>query len=319
MKKNFLNKVVVEGYVYQHSLTVKTVQNQASANYGKEFINGTLDVVVDEEGLNVVPIHFTYVTPTTKSGGVNNTYSVLKAIIDSDNTWINVGKESAQKVRCDAAFAVNDFYTNDDTLVSQLIQEGSFVTLINKFSNERNKFEIDFLITAVTHIEADPERNIAKDYCTVRGAGFNFRYALIPATFMVKNEKGMDFFESLDASSSNPVLLKIWGKINHTTTKVERIEETAFGEASVNVFERKIKEWIITGASPNPYDFGDESVLTVADVQKAMQDREVLLADTKKRSEEYKASKNASLSAAVATLNAKASAPVVSNFATFEF
>jgi hypothetical protein len=148
------------------------------------------------------------------------------------------------------------------------------------------------LVTNVAHIEADEEKNIAKDYCTVRGAGFNFRNALLPMSFVIHNEKGMEYFESLEASNQNPVFIKVWGKISHTTTKVEKTEESAFGEASVTTYEKKVKEWIITGASPSPYDFGDESVMTVEDLQKAMQDREVLLADTKKRAEEYRASKN---------------------------
>ena len=43
------NSERIEGRVYQNSLTVKTVQNQTSANYGKEFISGDLEVAVDEK------------------------------------------------------------------------------------------------------------------------------------------------------------------------------------------------------------------------------------------------------------------------------
>ena len=291
--KKCINKVLLEGYVYQHSLAEKTVQDKNSENYGKEFINGNLDIAVDEDGLNVVSVHYTYVTPTTKNGSVNKTYTVLKSIIDNDQSWIKVGKDAALKVKCEPAFALNDFYAQDGSLVSQLIQEGGFISVINAFDAERNKFDIDLLVTSVARIEADEEKNIPADYCTVRGAGFNFRNALLPMTFIIKNEKGMEFFEGLEASNSNPVFLKVWGKINHTTSKVEKKEESAFGEASVTVYEKKIKEWIITGASPVPYDFGDENVMTVEDLQKAMQDREILLAETKRRSDEYKASKNA--------------------------
>ena len=45
-------------------------------------------------------------------------------------------------------------------------------------------------------------------------------------------------------------------------------------------------------ASQNPYDFGEEGVLTGEELTKAMQDRQVKLAEEKKRSEEYKAQKN---------------------------
>ena len=59
----------------------------------------------------------------------------------------------------DTAFALGRFYAPDGSLVSQLIQEGGFVTIENNFA-ERNKFEIDLLVTNVAHVEADEENNI---------------------------------------------------------------------------------------------------------------------------------------------------------------
>ena len=297
--KKCINKVILAGYLYEHNLAVKTVKDQTSANFGKEFINGTVSIAVDEEGLNVIPVHYTYVTATTSKGAVNKTYNVLKSIIDNNQSWIKVGKEAALKIKCDTAFALNDFYTQDGSLVSQLIQEGGFITIENTFGAERNKFDIDLLETNVTRVEADMENNIPEDFCKVRGAGFNFRNDILPMNFVIKNPQGMDYFESLNASASEPVFLKVWGKINHTSTIVEKKEESAFGEASVNTYERKVKEWVITGASPAPFDFGDESICTAEDIQKAMQNREILLADTKKRSDEYRANKNISFGAPV--------------------
>lgn len=58
MKKT-INKETIEGRVYQFDLEVKKVQNTESENYGKDFISGTLEVAVDEDGLNVVPVHYT--------------------------------------------------------------------------------------------------------------------------------------------------------------------------------------------------------------------------------------------------------------------
>ena len=43
------NNCRVEGRVYEHDLQLKTVQNKESANYGKEFIGGTLDIATDDE------------------------------------------------------------------------------------------------------------------------------------------------------------------------------------------------------------------------------------------------------------------------------
>ena len=289
------NSERIEGRIYQHDLAIKTVQNQSSQNFGKEFIAGTLEVAVDDAGLNVIPVHFTYVTEVTSKGQTNRTFTVLKKIIDEGKTIVTDGMDEATKVRIDTALALNDFYTNDDSLVSIKTNEGGFVTIINELSgeNERNTFSADMVITGVTRVEADEEKNINEDYVTVKGAIFNFRGDLLPLEFIVKNAGGMKYFEDLGASNSEPVYKKVWGRINCETKTTIVEEESAFGEAAVKKYERKTKEWVITGTAKVPYEFGDEEILTGEELTKAMQAREVMLADIKKRSEEYKAQKAA--------------------------
>ena len=68
---------------------------------------------------------------------------------------------------------------------------------------------------------------------------------------------------------------------------------SAFGEAAVKEYERKVREWIITGTAKEAYEIGDEkNGITVDEISKALADREVYLADVKKRQDEYQASKN---------------------------
>ena len=300
-----INTERIEGRIYQHNLTIKTVQNQTSANYGKEFISGNLEVAVDEAGLNVIPVHFTYVTEQTSSGKTNATFTNLKRIIDEDNTWVKVGKDNALKVRIDTALALNDFYTQDGNLVSVKTNEGGFVSFVNGDlcpENERNTFAADMVITKVDRVEANPEKNINEDYVTVRGAIFNFRNDLLPVDFTVRHKDGMKYFEDLGASNAEPVYTKIWGKIMCMTSISEVKEDSAFGESSVRTYERKEKEWTITGTAKVTYDFGDEKVLTADELKKAMQNRETMLAETKARSDEYRASKAATTTpAATAT------------------
>lgn len=294
------NKERIEGRIYQHDLAIKQVQNQSSENFGKDFIAGNIEVAVDEDGLNVIPVHFTYVTEVTSSGKKNSTYSALKKIIEEGKTILTDGMDGATKVRIDTALALNDFYTQDDTLVSVKTNEGGFVTIVNDLSdeNERNTFSADMVITGVTRTEADEEKNIKDPFVTVRGAIFNFRGALLPLDFVVKNPQGMKYFEDLGASNAEPIYTKVWGKINCETKTTIVQEESAFGEAAVKTYERKTKEWVITGTAKVPYEFGDEEVLTADELTKAMQDREVMLAETKKRSEEYRAQKAAGTTSA---------------------
>lgn len=315
--KKMINTERVEGRVYQHNLVKKTVQNQASQNFGKEFISGNIEVAVDEEGMVIIPVHFTYVVEQTNNGNKNATYTNLDRIINGGKTWITDGKDEALKVRIDTALALNDFYTQDDRLVSAKVNEGGFVSIISELGpeNERNTFTEDMLITNVVRVEADPEKNIDKDYVIVKGAIFNFRNALLPVDFIVKNEEGMGYFEDLNASANEPVFTKVWGRINCGSISNEVKEETAFGEEAVRTYERKIREWIITGTAKVAYDFGDETVLTAAEVQKAMQDRELMLADTKKRSDEYKAQR----AAGTTPVSTSTTNTVVANKGTFNF
>ena len=293
-----INKEHVEGRVYEHNLAIKTVQNTESANYGKEFIGGTLDIATDEDCLNIVTINFTYVTATTSKGNKNETYTALKNIIETGKTVLVDGKDAATMVKVDTALGVNDFYTNrngEETLVSAKRNEGGFVHIVNKLADEaaRNTFEMDMLINGTRLVEADEERNIKADYLIVKGVVFNFRNAILPVEFVVKNPGGINYFQSLEASSSNLVFTKVWGTINSETIVTKREEESAFGEASVKEYERKVREWVITGTAKETYEIDDEqNGITIEEVRKAMADREVYLADVKKRQDEYQASKN---------------------------
>lgn len=300
MKAKVANKERIEGRVYDHNLAIKTVQNTESKNYGKEFIGGTLDVATDDDCLNVIQVNYTYVTETTAKGNKNNTYTALKNIIENGKTILNDGKDAATMVRIDTSLALNDFYTNrngEETLVSAKRNEGGFVTIINSLGDEdnRNTFEFDMLINGTQYVEADEERNIAEDYLIVKGAVFNFKNDILPVELICRNKGGIKYFESLDASPQNLTFTKVWGKITSQTIVRRVEEESAFGEPAVKEYTRTSREWVITGTSkPDAvYEIGDpENGITTEDIKKAMADREVHLADVKRRQDEYQASKN---------------------------
>ena len=300
------NSERIEGRIYQHDLTVRQVQNQASDNFGKDFISGNLEVATDDEGLNVIKVHFTYVTETNKNGSKNNTFAALKKIIDENKTWTANGKDEAFKVRIDTALALNDFYNQNDELVSAKTNEGGFVTFINELGEpaERNRFSVDMVITGVKVEDKDSQGNDITPYAIVRGAIFNFRNDLLPMDFKVKNDKGIEYFEGLGASNSNPIYTKVWGNIISETSTTTREVESAFGEAAVTTYKNTNKEWVITGTAKVPFDFGDENILTADELTKAMQNRQVYLADVKKRADEYKMNRAAGTTSAPAATTA---------------
>lgn len=304
MKKKSKNEVKIAGYVYQNNqdsrigLSVKTVQNANSANYGKEFISGNLDIAVDEDGMNVITVHFMYVTADNEKK--KDTFNNLKKIIQNpDKNWIMGGKENAFKVSVTGTLELNEFISNrTNEIVSAIRIEGGFLNMVNGSLPEpkkRNTFSMDMLINKVNRVEANPEKNIDKDFVRVGGAVFNFRNELLPVTFVCRNEQGMACFEDMDASVSNPTYTNVWGRINCMTIKTERVTESAFGEPEVQTYENKQREWLITGMITVPYEFGDESVMTAEDLKKAVQDREVKLAGIRRDKEEYEARKASSM------------------------
>ena len=284
MKKKFINTEKIIGRVYSHKLEQKTVKNEASANYGKPFIAGTVEIAVDEEGLNVIPVHFTYETGESKK----ETYDALKLILESNKVWTAVGKDDAIKVRVDTTLSVNDFIARDGKPVCTKVNEGGFVQIVNMLPEEeqRNIFTVDMLINRITRVEADPERNIDEEYAIIYGGVFSFKNEYLPVDFIVRDPIGINHYESLEPSNSNPVITKLWGKIDCLTKKVITEEESAFGKAAVSSYEKKSKEWVVTGTATQPYDFGDESVMTKEELTTILQNRELVLAEVKRRKEE---------------------------------
>jgi len=295
MRKN-INTCNVEGLLYEQNLEIKTVQNQQSANFGKEFIRGTVSVATDDACMNVITVNYTYVTPTTKAGGVNNTFNNLKRIMETGKTVVNDGAAAAMKVKLTPSIALNDFYPEGgDELVSQQRSEGGFVSIVSTLNTDekaRKKFTADIVINQVIRVEADFEKNIEKDYLKVKGVIFDFRNAVLPIEFVVRREDAMEYFEGLEASNANKIYTQVSGEINSTTVVVTKTLESAFGGPQVETSERHAKEWEITWAKPEPYIYGEENTITDADLEKAFQDRNVHLEDVKARAKEYYASRN---------------------------
>lgn len=303
------NETHIEGYLYEHALE-KKVSGEKSKNPGTEFISGTVSIATDEDILNIVPVHFTYVTALTSSGKPNATFATLSNIIDGTyDTVMNGGKDNAAKIRIDSAIGLNEFYSDrsgKEELVSAKRNEGGFVHLVTDGladdQRNRNTFKCDMLITNVRHIEADEERGLPEK-AIIKGAIFDFRKSLLPVEFTAVNPGAISYFEGLDASNSNPVFTQIWGRQVSETIVRTITEESAFGEAHVREVRTPHKDWVITGARPEPYVWDDESTLTAAEVNEAGKAREIMLATLKQRQDEYKASKG---TAPVKTINTPA-------------
>lgn len=298
MKAKMINETHVEGLLYDHKLT-KKVSGENSKNPGTTFINGTIDIATDDSLLNVVTVHYSYVTPTYSSGKTNTTFGTLESIIENEKTVVKVGAENALRVRCDPSIGLNEFYSDrngEEQLVSAKRNEGGFIHVVtdalNENENERATWKCDIIITGVREVEADEEKNLPAK-AVVKGYTFDFRNALLPVEFQAKSAAAINYFLGLDASTKNPVFTKIWGRqVSQTVTKTT-IEESAFGEAQVNTRKTSVKEFVITGANPNTYVWDDESSITAAEYNEALANRETYLATLKKNQADYAAARAA--------------------------
>ena len=301
--KNMINRTHIEGWIYDHDLVLKE-SGPNSKNPGTPFISGNLQIATDNELTNIVPVHFTYVTATTSKGNANATFAILNDIInEKHHSIMKHDVASAAKVRIDSAIGLNEFYSDrngEEELVSVKRNEGGFVHLTVDLSEDektRNTFETDMLITNVTRMEANEERQIP-ERVIVRGAIFDFRKALLPVEFTATNPNAMNYFEGLGASANEPVFTKVWGRQISETVVRTITEESAFGEDSVREVRSSRKDFVITGAAREPYVWDDADTITAAELKEAMQNREVYLAGIKQRQDEYKASQNAAAATA---------------------
>ncbi|MDD7756384.1 MAG: hypothetical protein PUJ51_18010 [Clostridiales bacterium] len=300
------NETHIEGILYEHALEAKVTGPNSKAP-GTNFISGTISIATDDAMTNIVPVHFTYVTEKTSKGGVNATYSLLQNIIDGVvGTYMQDGPDKAAKLRVDSAIGLNEFYTDrngKEELVSVKTNEGGFVHTTNVLAEketDRNTFKCDMVITQVTHIDADDERK-TPEKAIIKGVVFNFRNEILPVEFTATNAGAMAYFEDLGATASNPVFTKVWGRQVSEVIKREIREESAFGEDSVREVQSTRKDFVITGAAKEPYEWDSEDTILASELTAAIANRETYLATMKQRRDEYKASKGQATPAAVSS------------------
>ena len=301
--KKMTNTTHIEGLLYEHKLELRE-SGPNSKNPGTKFIMGTVDIATDDACTNIVPVHFTYVTATTAKGATNATFTTLMNIIDGKYGSVMAnGKDNAVKLRIDSALGLNEFYTErngQEELVSAKRNEGGFVHVADSLAEDetiRNTFKCDMLITGVKEVEADEEKKLPAK-AIVRGAIFDFRGSLMPVEFSAVNPNAIKYFLGLGASNATPTFTCVWGRQVSETIVREIRTESAFGEDEVREVKNTRKDFVITGASKEPYAWDDESTLTANEVATAIAARETYLATIKQRQDEYKASKNAATAAA---------------------
>lgn len=300
MKNKMINEVNVSGWVFNHELRERTSKN------GQLYISGRVNIATDRECVSIVPVNFIFITPEYKSGKSNPNYSTLSNLIESNATVEAVGIENATMLRISGDISVNDFVNNSDEMVSSMQVRGGFVHVVNGASQlpspeKAATFSADFLCNQVQEREFDDE-----SFLTLSGYVFNFRNDFIPVSFNVRTPAGIDYFQGLDISNSEPYFSKVWGNIVNTTVRRENTVESAFGEPEVSFTEFSRRSWDIAGAAVDAYPVGSEEEIgsnegiTFEEIKKGLTKRRADLDDVRKRHGDYVASRNGGGSSAFA-------------------
>lgn len=305
MRDKFQNSVNIKGYVFNHSLS-KKVSGPNSKTPGVAFIMGDLNIATDEDAMNIVPVHFTYVTESYKNGNANSTYALLAQIIDDNNTYELNGK-SAMKVRIDGDIETNDFVTRENEMASPKRVRGSFV---HPETGDIAKvgcaeFEVDMLIEKYVEVEVEDGDN----YGRLSGFTFNFRNDFVPVDFVIRSKPGMDYFDRADISVNEPMLVPVQGKIISTTIESRQEVESVFGPPTVKVSTRNLRSWDVISAH-EPYEFGEDGAMCAADVTKGKAARAAYLDGVRQKHNEYQNSKD---NAFTATAPATSASPTASS------
>jgi hypothetical protein len=273
--KKMINKSHVEGILYESTLEERDSKSTA----GTKYITGKLSIEVAENNIITVDI---FENEITKAGKKNQKYDKLQSLIGA-NSIVTTGKDTAVCLKIDSALSLNDWYPQGE-LVSTLRNFNGFINFISIGElKPQATFQADMLITS-TIDDMDKDENgdfIPNGALKVKGYIFDFANRIMPVEFLVENEAGVNYFRDLEPNT----FTKVWGKQVTQSETIRKVEESAFGDDKVVEFTNNRRKFVITGTNKEPYMFGEEGILTVQEVQDAIANRNVYLADKKAQSE----------------------------------
>lgn len=273
--KKMINKSHIEGILYESTLEERVSKTTA----GTKYISGKLSIEVAEDNIITVEI---FENEITKAGKKNQKYDKLQSLIGA-NSIVTTGKDTAVCLKIDSALSLNDWYPQGE-LVSTLRNFNGFINFISLGEMKpQATFQADMLITS-TMDDMDKDENgdfVPNGALKVKGYIFDFANRIMPVEFLVENEAGVNYFRDLEPNT----FTKVWGKQVTQSETIRKVEESAFGDDKVVEFTNSRRKFVITGTNKEPYMFGEEGILTVQEVQDAIANRNVYLADKKAQSE----------------------------------
>jgi hypothetical protein len=246
------NSVDLKGRLFNYGLT--TISTEKG-----EAIGGDVLIEVDTQGTIVTVRFFGY--PTYNSGKPNKTYAILDDMMAGNYKTLADHGDDADWLGVSASIDVGYFVgknqaPGEDISRSQKVR-GSFINP-NKEKGYSNKWKLDTIITNISEIDADEEKQLER---FVKVNGFlidDYNKRVMEVGFQARSEGAINYLLSLEPSLNEPYYVSMWGQI----TKVSRliVRKSAFGEDLTE--EYNSLQWVITGMSPESYEWGDERIMS---------------------------------------------------------
>lgn len=269
--KKFVNEIKIQGRVFNFGSTESRMLQVREAgpnskNPGSKYMRGELNVAIDDEGKNVVPVWYQYEPELwpSKDGGPereNSKYNTLKRLIEEGACWESNGKDAAPIVSLKCEFETNVYFTQDEQMRTANRVRGGFINTMPSMSGDKG-FATFNVGCVLVNTRLHDEDNDDSKRLELQGYAFNFRNEVQPFTFNMRNEAGIQYFIDQDISKANPMVTQIWGNINNIIFDREIVKESAFGDPLVEKVSTFIRSYDVTGATNKIYDFDDESTIT---------------------------------------------------------
>lgn len=247
------NRVVVEGILSEVNLQYGSYTSKYDGST-VENINGSIKVLVNQNGKsNEVPVYM-YSNKLTKAGKINPAYEAIEKVKNEFVSIAACGDQNvADKIRITGGkIKMNEFVGQNNALYSQPRVNANFVSKVIGEFNPRAEFTLEFVVSKIKRVvdndgvEVEPTRleveAIVPQYTAESATAMNVDVVKL----FVDNPVGISAIES-DWEAGDTY--KVNGYLNFTSRTETIVDEVAWGEAQARPHTVNTNELIIKGSS----------------------------------------------------------------------
>lgn len=268
MLRQSLNQVTIKGKLEEVDLTKQTDKQ------GRDYIRGTVTLLVDQtvDGVSeqTHPQVNVFAYKITNKGTENPAYKSASELMQNGVSIAACGSVEGADVYTvsGAGLATNTFENKDHKDVTYTFIRGSFFNKNGK-GEPCAIFEQEIIISG---IEDEVKDDLPTGRLMIKGISIGYNEVPDMFTYFVENQNAIDYIRS---NWQEEDTVKISGVIRYKVESQEIAveEEVGFGEPVTKVYDKTIKEFVITAGSagrlPEDKCYDIEEVLQAGALKKA--------------------------------------------------